>query len=233
MNRCASSAFRTREAGLLLFPWKPLLPDYISLFPVQLPGHEERYGEQAVTDIDELCKRLAEALCPYFTSKTAFFGHSMGGLLAFRLALHLVRKGMAAPVHLFISAAPTPIPPEELPPEAVGDEAFLNRVLQSNAVPESILLDADSLEVVKRTLLQDHALLLTMIDDTREALDIPISVFAGEKDILVPLDRVRLWRLFTTGVCSMATYPGGHFYLRKWRGEVIGQIAQSLLMYAL
>ena len=72
-------------------PWKPLLPDYISLFPVQLPGHEERYGEQAVTDIDELCKRLAEALCPYFTPKTAFFGHSMGGLLAFRLALHLVR----------------------------------------------------------------------------------------------------------------------------------------------
>ena len=106
-------------------------------------------------------------------------------------------------------------------------------MLQSNAVPESILLDADSLEVVKRTLLQDHALLLTMIDGTREALDIPISVFAGEKDILVPLDRVRLWRLFTTGVCSMATYPGGHFYLRKWRGEVIGQIAQSLLMYAL
>ena len=214
-------------------PWKPLLPDYISLFPVQLPGHEERYGEQAVTDIDELCKRLAEALCPYFTSKTAFFGHSMGGLLAFRLALHLVREGMAAPVHLFISAGPTPLPPGELPPEGGGDGAFLNRVLQSNAVPESILLDADSLEVVKRTLLQDHALLLTMIDGTREALDIPISVFAGEKDILVPLDRVRLWRLFTTGVCSMATYPGGHFYLRKWRGEVIGQIAQSLLMYAL
>ena len=94
-------------------PWKPLLPDYISLFPVQLPGHEERYGEQAVTDIDELCKRLAEALCPYFTSKTAFFGHSMGGLLAFRLALHLVREGMAAPVHLFLSAASSPIPPEE------------------------------------------------------------------------------------------------------------------------
>ena len=96
-------------------------------------------------------------------------------------------------------------------PGAVGDEAFLNRVLQSNAVPESILLDADSLEVVKRTLLQDHALLLTMIDGTREALDIPISVFAGEKDILVPLDRVRLWRLFTTGVCSMATIPAGIF----------------------
>ena len=147
------------------------------------------------------------------------------------LSLEIKSKGQKA--YITIGDEGETIPPEELPPEAVGDEAFLNRVLQSNAVPESILLDADSLEVVKRTLLQDHALLLTMIDDTREALDIPISVFAGEKDILVPLDRVRLWRLFTTGVCSMATYPGGHFYLRKWRGEVIGQIAQSLLMYAL
>lgn len=148
---------------------------------------------------------------PLFHAEDGVLRAQHGRLLAFRLALHLVREGMAAPVHLFISAAPTPIPPEELPPEAVGDEAFLNRVLQSNAVPESILLDADSLEVVKRTLLQDHALLLTMIDGTREALDIPISVFAGEKDILVPLDRVRLWRLFTTGVCSMATIPAGIF----------------------
>ena len=35
------------------------------------------------------------------------------------------------------------------------------------------------------------------------------------------------------GVCSMATYPGGHFYLRKCLDEVISQIDQSLLMYAL
>ena len=214
-------------------PWKPLLPDYVSLFPVQLPGHEERYGERAITDNDDLCAELAGALCPLFTAKTAFFGHSMGGLLAFRLALHLARKGLPAPVHLFISAAPTPIPPEDIPPEAVGDEAFLNRVLQCNAIPESVLLDADSLEVVKRTLLQDHTLLLSMIDGTEEALDIPFSVFAGERDILVPPDRVRMWTRFTTETCSLETYPGGHFYLRKWRGDVIGQIAQSLLMYVL
>lgn len=214
-------------------PWKPLLPDYISLFPVQLPGREERYGEQAITDIDALCEELALALHPLFTPKTVFFGHSMGGLLAFRLALYLAREGMTAPVHLFVSAAPTPIPPDELRPETVGDEAFLNRVLQSNSIPESVLLDADSLEMVRQTLLLDHALLLSMIDGTKEALDIPISVFAGEKDILVPLDRVRRWKQFTTGVCSMATYPGGHFYLRKWLDEVIGQIDQSLLMYAL
>ena len=55
-------------------PWKPLLPDYISLFPVQLPGHEERYGEQAITDIDALCEELALALHPLFTPDAGRLG---------------------------------------------------------------------------------------------------------------------------------------------------------------
>lgn len=213
-------------------PWKSLLPDDISLFPVQLPGHEDRYGEQAITEMERLCEEAAGALLPLFTRKTAFFGHSMGGLLAFCLARWLKRRGLPSPVHLFISAAPTPVLPEELPPETVGDEAFLERVLQCRAIPDQVLLDEESLGMVKKTLLDDHRLLLSMIDGDEEPLNIPISVFAGEKDILVPFGRVGMWKNFTTETCSMALWPGGHFYVRKWRAELVEQIAQSLLMYA-
>lgn len=216
-------------------PWKPLTPDHIGLFPVQLPGHEERYGERAVRDMHEMCARLAEGLEPYFTGQMAFFGHSMGGLLAFCFARHLVREGLPAPVHLFLSAAPTPILPEPIPERlsALDEEAFMQSVLRANEVPEAVLHDADSMEVVRRTFFEDHALLRTMLDNSREALDIPVSVFAGESDPLVPLERIRLWKEFTRGVCSLSTFPGGHFYLRAHLGEVIGQISQSLLMYSL
>lgn len=214
-------------------PWKPHLPEYISMLPVQLPGHEDRYGEEPVTNIDTLCEALCEGLEPWFTGNMAFWGHSMGGLLAFCLTRHMAKKGMTLPCHLFISAAPTPIPPEVLPPEATGEKAFLDRILQSEAVPDSVLLDADSLEVVKRTLLVDNALLHTMIDGSREKVNVPFTVMYGDRDLLVTRDRVELWKAFTTGICDFIAWPGGHFYLRRWYGEVIERIDQTLLLYAM
>ena len=209
-------------------PWKKLLPDYISLVPVQLPGHEDRFEEKAIMNAERMYEAMYEGLRPYFSSAMAFFGHSMGGLLAFQFARYLLRRGETPPVHLFLSAAPVPVRPPEMTGRPSEEEEFLRRILQSGTVP-----DEESLQIVKRTLLSDHELLLSLLDGRTEPLAVPVTVMAGERDLLVPLERARAWQDFTSRSCSILTWPGGHFYVRRWLDDVVAVIDQSLLMYVL
>ena len=214
-------------------PWKKLLPDYISLVPVQLPGHEDRFEEKAIMNAERMYEAMYEGLRPYFSSNMAFFGHSMGGLLAFQFARYMLGRGETVPVHLFLSAAPVPVRPPEMTGESSEEEEFLRRILQSGTVPEAVMLDEASLQIVKKTLLSDHELLLSMLDGRTDPLAVPVTIMAGERDRLVPLERVQEWRNFTSGSCNMLTWPGGHFYVRRWLDDIVKAIDETLLLYVL
>ena len=84
--------------------WPAHLPADIEVAAVQLPGREERLRETAFHDATELCVKLVDVLAPYFDRPFAFFGHSMGALVAFELARVLRKSGGPSPAHLFVSA---------------------------------------------------------------------------------------------------------------------------------
>src|SRR5262249_24060572 len=87
--------------------WSRRLPSWIDLRPVQLPGREERIREQAFTDMDALCAALLPSLAPYLDMPVAFFGHSMGALIAYQAATRLRDQG-CIPVHLVVSGQRAP-----------------------------------------------------------------------------------------------------------------------------
>src|SRR4051794_27130121 len=67
--------------------WPRLLPDEIEVVAVQLPGREARFREPPMTDLSTLVEALVAAMYPYETLRPfAFFGHSLGALIAFVLA---------------------------------------------------------------------------------------------------------------------------------------------------
>ena len=97
--------------------WPTQLPFKVELSMVQLPGRDERRGEPSMVDFEALVSSLTLGLLPHVRQPFAFFGHSMGALLAYEVArrLHeqhgidprlLVVSGEAAP-HLLRPAAPT------------------------------------------------------------------------------------------------------------------------------
>lgn len=73
--------------------WQPSLPGWIRLLPLELPGRGLRFGEALHTDAASLVAQLAGELHGTLDSASpyAFFGHSLGGLLAFELA-HAMRR---------------------------------------------------------------------------------------------------------------------------------------------
>jgi len=88
--------------------WAAPLPDEIEVCAIQLPGRENRLREPLFTRLAPLVETLAGALEPSFDIPFAFFGHSMGALIAFELARFIRRRSQITPVHFFASARLAP-----------------------------------------------------------------------------------------------------------------------------
>ncbi len=84
--------------------WPQKLPSDIAVYRIQPPGRETRYREQLLRDLATYEDALLEELKPLLEGPFAFFGHSMGSLIAFRLARRIRQELGLQPVHLFVSA---------------------------------------------------------------------------------------------------------------------------------
>src|SRR6202521_4801574 len=99
----SASAFRS---------WHLALPREVEVCGVQLPGRANRLLEPAFTCIPDLLEELAPALLAVADRPFAFFGHSMGAIVAFELSRWLQRHKEVMPKHLFVSGRRAPQIPD-------------------------------------------------------------------------------------------------------------------------
>src|SRR3954466_6236608 len=58
--------------------WGERFPATVAVFPVQLPGRENRVNEVPYTSMPTLVAELGSVIRPYLDKPFVFFGHSMG-----------------------------------------------------------------------------------------------------------------------------------------------------------
>ncbi|XP_071501141.1 phenolphthiocerol/phthiocerol polyketide synthase subunit C-like [Diadema antillarum] len=94
------------EGASLFAKWMPQLADRnIQMITVQMPGWERREQERPLQNLAEVVSKLAEVILPtLIRGHFVFFGHSIGGLIAFELAHYLRDNYNLSPAHIFISS---------------------------------------------------------------------------------------------------------------------------------
>ena len=90
------------------YPWQRLMSPSIDVYPVELPGRATRFQDTHATSLPALIDDLLARLSDCFTTPYAFFGHSMGALVAFELARRLRQQRRREPLALLASARPAP-----------------------------------------------------------------------------------------------------------------------------
>src|SRR5690348_12875642 len=109
--------------------WETALADAIELWRVQLPGRGARIAEPPYTRLRPLVRALAQVLQSATDRPYALFGHSMGALLAYEVALALRADGRPPPRRLIVSGHRAPhLPPPRTPIHQLDDGAFLEEV---------------------------------------------------------------------------------------------------------
>ncbi len=211
-------------------PWPVGLPAGLNLWAAQLPGRGNRLHEAPIASIPILVDGLVAALRPHLGQPFAFFGHSMGAVLAFEVARYLAENEGALPFHLFVSA--------RRPPRVAGldsalrtlpDHEFVQEIdRRYGGMPAAIRQSPDVLALLLPALRADIVALETFLPTPRAPLSCPISAFGGLQDRLAPRDHLEAWRAETEGPFRIRWFAGGHFYLDARRDEVLADLSVTL-----
>ncbi len=211
-------------------PWRRLLPPSVALHVVQLPGRESRLREPAYRRMGPLVDALTPALAPLIDRPYAFFGHSMGALIAFETARVLRRSGAQLPAALLISGRRAPHLPERTSPmHPLDDAAFVQAMtVRYNGIPRLILDEPELMEIFLPILRADVELFETYAPADEPALDCPIVAYGGAADPQAAPDELRAWQQETTAAFRLRLFPGDHFYLQPQREALVAEVLQTL-----
>jgi medium-chain acyl-[acyl-carrier-protein] hydrolase len=209
--------------------WGKELPQDVELCPVQLPGRESRMVEPPFQHLEGLVMALADAIAPQLDRPFAFFGHSMGALVAYELTRTLRRRGLPEPARLLVSAFRAPHLARRVAPiYHLPDEAFLAALRRFNGTPDEILQNADLMELVMPILRADFSVCETYTHRREAPLDLPIVAFGGCADEDVKPAELEPWRELTTSGFSLAMFPGDHFFLDSSRPALLETVSAVL-----
>ncbi len=209
--------------------WSAGLPQGVEVCAVQLPGRENRIAEPLISDIDELVPIACDSLVPYCDTPFAFFGHSVGGLVAFELCRELRRRGVPMPVHLLVSGTRAPHIPEPKPLHQLPEMEFLKELRRFSGTPEAILQSRELMEIFAPVLRADFTLEEAYRYRTESPLDIPISAFGGTTDKEASPELIEAWAAYTIRDFTLEMIEGGHFFLNSASQTLLRSVSLILL----
>lgn len=195
---------------------------------VQYPGRHDRLAEPALWDLRQMANQAARALLPWRNRPLALFGHSMGSLLAYEVALRLERCWGRTLVGLIASGRAAPSVPSDSDVHTMDDESFTGHLAELAGTPAALLADKDLLATVLPSVRADFRAVETYQDRSGYKVGCPISGYRGTTDTGVSHDTLGKWAEYTTGRWTHRVFDGGHFYLQGREREVARAILQDL-----
>ncbi|MDF3281915.1 thioesterase [Gordonia polyisoprenivorans] len=193
---------------------------------VQYPGKNGSQDLAAFTGIDALADTVLSKL-PAFgpDTRVAFFGHSMGALVAFETARRLEQRGVQIEA-LFVSACAAPgRSGYEYIPES--DRGLLDAVSAMTGLDPAMLQDEAFSSRILPTLRGFKA--ITAYECPPEVtLACPIHAYHADNDEVATAEKVAPWEQRTSAEFTMREFPGHHFYLSEHLADVAADIERRL-----
>ncbi|PZT71077.1 thioesterase [Streptomyces sp. SW4] len=208
--------------------WGAHLPAGVEVTAVQPPGRETRVAEAPLRRLDTLVEALYEAVLPRLELPYAFFGHSMGALVAFELTRRLRRAGAPLPTRLLLGAFRAPqLPNPHIRIHHLPDEV-LKTVLRKEGTPARVLDDDELMRALLPTLRADLEVCDTYRYREEAALPVPLSVYGGHQDVRVGRGDLAAWRAQADGPFRLVMLPGSHFFLHSSHDLLLAELARDL-----
>ncbi|MFI1660047.1 thioesterase II family protein [Streptomyces sp. NPDC020472] len=216
--------------------WQERLGGAVAVVPVQLPGREHRVKEPRLREFARLVDELDEALDPLLDAPHAFYGHSMGGIVAHELTRRRIERGLVPPRQLLVGACPPPHRPhldDGVPPQRRTDEELTAWMAGLGGLPELVRRYPEWLRLAVAVLRDDLSLVHSHASGpgataAPDPLPVPIRALAGSSDPLVTPRLAAEWGRHTTADFRVFTLAGGHFFHRTAPGIVLRLVASLL-----
>lgn len=210
------------------FPLSRALSASVEVLAVQYPGRQDRRHEPAVDNIPDLAEAVFDALRPLGDRPLALFGHSMGAVIGYEVALRMREAGLRSPMHLFASGRRAPSRDRFQQLHELSDETILSELRTLSGTDAAMLADPEVQAMILPAVRADYRAVETYRYDPTRTLDCPVTVLTGDADPRVSLDEARAWTRHTTATLDIEVFSGGHFFLVDHEDEVAATVLRAL-----
>lgn len=206
---------------------EPYLKDYFELFFLELPGRGKRIDENLVHNIDE-------AIHDYYTQIRALrnneayciYGHSLGGLLSFWVALEMEK--VADPALNIIASGSTPPSFKTLKKRhLMNDDLLKKELMQIGGMEKEVLENKELFNFFSPIIRADFQ----MIDEyeyLEKDIKISSDIYVVMGDQEESVTAIKDWGYFTSKQIECTILPGGHFFIYDQIQELSKIIKKSV-----
>jgi surfactin synthase thioesterase subunit len=210
-------------------PMSRALRGETDVLAVQYPGRQDRRREPLLGDIGTLADRTAEAVLPWHESgPVAFFGHSMGAIVAFETARRLERRTGKGPLVIFASGRRAPGHAVTETVHQRDDNGLIAELRQLSGTDSTLFDDEELLMSVLPAIRSDYRAIETYRAEPGAKVGCPVVALVGDRDPRVSVADTARWAEHTTGAFSRQVFPGGHFYLSDQAPAVLARVRDTL-----
>lgn len=192
------------NASIFSTKWSSSLPESVEYVAIQLPGRSARIDEKPFKQFDDMVQSVTDSMVEHITGNNppfAFYGHSLGSLLAFEVCKELQKRYLPLPRHLYFSGrgGPCALEPYQRLDIHMKDHEFAEHCIEFFG-PQPGLVNQKLFSVSLPPLRSDIESYYNYLDGGRKNDDkvtVPISVWGASGDILSQPHIIETWRNYT------------------------------------
>jgi surfactin synthase thioesterase subunit len=198
--------------------WADELPSSVQPVPLDYPR-----GAAGCDSVAGIAAHIQEALAAW--PPVLLFGHSLGSLVAYELALALTRVGRPPLVLIVSGHRASQVAPLEPPAHSLPSPDLQAWLARWGGVPPALRQDPATLLAFEPAVREDLRLAETWRAPALKPLPCPIIALAGLSDALAPPASMAPWREHTRHDFRLHALPGSHFFLFEQRAPFLALLA--------
>lgn len=207
---------------------RALAPD-LEVYAVQYPGRQDRRREPCHQDIAPLADAVAQVMDGLSDRPYAFFGHSMGAVVAFEVALRLQARLAPGPVRLFASGRRAPSTQRTELVHRRGDAELVEELIRLGGTDRGSMENEDIRGMTLPPTRADYTAIETYrFTPGSPRLQCPLTVFHGADDPYTTPAEIAAWAEHSVAEPATHEFPGGHFFLDTSRDRLVSLIRGAL-----
>ncbi|UED87258.1 thioesterase II family protein [Streptomyces profundus] len=210
------------------FRFAELMAPTAEVLAVQYPGRQDRIADPPLPSVELLADAAHLALRPFADRPLAFFGHSMGAVLAYEVARRFEATDGLVAQGLFLSGRRAPTVHRTETVHQRDDDGLIAEVVSLSGTDAAVLRDPSIVAMVLPALRGDYTAIETHRHRPGPPLRAPLHVLLGDVDPRVDEEEGRAWAPLSEGPFSLDTFPGAHFYLADHWEAVARRVAAAL-----
>jgi len=194
-----------------------LLAKGISIEVIEYPGRGNRIVEPLSENIDAILKEIMPQVIQEISNLKRnepyiLYGHSMGALMSYLVAIELMNTNLTKPLRLVVSGKSAPSVPYNKGISKMTSKEFWDTMQTTGGTPKELLNSEMLREFYEPIIKSDYKAVENYQYQHDKKLNYPIDIFYGNDDVF-PLNDMKPWNNETIASSKIYGLSGGHFFI--------------------